>query len=372
MSQSSEYLQSKLQERKDLGLLRSLQHTSHLVDFASNDYLGLAQNNLIHLNASAYNSTGATGSRLISGNSFEAEHAEKSLAYFFGFESGLIFNSGYHANIGLFSCIANKEDVFVSDELVHASIIDGMRLSHAKRYKFKHNSCIDLDECLSRFRKQHAAKIFVVVESVYSMDGDIAPLKEMIEICIKHQADLIVDEAHAGGIFGEYGKGFVAHEQLQDKVFACVYTFGKAYGLHGAMVTGNAILKDYLINFSRPFIYSTALPPHSYEQIESIVCKEHATERKMLLENIEYFNHKKNELPQFNFLKSNTQIQALIIGNNELSKEVSNKLNHAGIFCKAILSPTVATGTERLRICLHAYNTKTEIDLLFNLIQKEL
>jgi 8-amino-7-oxononanoate synthase len=371
MSDSEKYFLGKLQERKANGLYRSLQVVQQLTDFASNDYLGLSKNSISFQEQNRSNS-GATGSRLISGNSIEAENAEKKIASLFKFESALIFNSGYCANVGLLSCIANRDDIFIADELVHASMIDGMRLSHAKRFKFKHNSIIDLEDCLQKARKISSTRVIVVIESIYSMDGDIAPVKEILKVCEKFQAELIVDEAHAAGVFGDEGKGIVYQENLQEQILACVYTFGKAYGLHGAMVAGSKALKEFLINFSRPFIYSTALPPFAYHDIEKTVSIDHTSSQILLWENIAYFNLKKSQITHLEFINSKTQIQALILGSNQKARLLSQKLFNAGIYCKAILAPTVPEGSERLRICLHAYNTQKEIDQLFQIIQEEL
>ncbi|HCW08412.1 MAG TPA: 8-amino-7-oxononanoate synthase, partial [Cytophagales bacterium] len=198
--------------------------TDGKIDFASNDYLGFAQHPELTVHGNPSLKSGATGSRLISGNSMEAEEAEKTIARFHRAEAALIFNSGYAANVGLCSCIASKDDTFISDELIHASMIDGIRMSFASKLKFKHN---DVDDLENKLTKATGNK-FVAIESLYSMDGDEAPLKKIIEVCEKHSAQLIVDEAHAVGVFGAHGEGLVNHYQLEDKVFACVYTFGKA------------------------------------------------------------------------------------------------------------------------------------------------
>ena len=181
------------------------------------------------------------------------------LADFHKAESGLIFNSGYDANLGLFSCIAKKEDTLICDELIHASIIDGCRLSYANRFRFAHNDVEDLEDKLRRSK----GNIFVAVESVYSMDGDMAPLKEIAAVCKKYNASLIVDEAHATGLFGDQGRGLVSQHGLEQEVFARVHTFGKALGCHGAVILGSETLRNYLVNFARSFIFTTALPVHS-------------------------------------------------------------------------------------------------------------
>ncbi len=352
-------LQEKLNDRIQHGLYRKLNVYEDKIDFCSNDYLGfskiLSSENAQHI----YIQNGATGSRLISGNSFLAEQTEQLIADFHGKESALIFNSGYSANLGLLSCLAQKGDTYIVDEYIHASIMDGARLSYANKYKFKHNNVVDLEKKLATAQ----GKKFVVVESIYSMDGDEAPLEAIVNVCEKYQAYLIVDEAHATGLYGPKGEGIVAANNLQDKVYAIIYTFGKALGLHGAAIVCNQILKEYLINFSRPFIYTTALPPSLYIQLQKAYQLLPQLDRKILFDLIYYF---KQQLSQttFKFIESQSQIQGLIVGNSKQAHELSNYLLQKGIYAKSIVSPTVAIGSERLRICLHMFNTKTDIDLL--------
>lgn len=355
-------LQEKLNTRKKVNLFRSLSVNENKIDFSSNDYLGFSKLTELKLFVNSEIATGATGSRLISGNSMEAENAEKAIATFHGFEAALIFNCGYMANVGLFSCIANKGDTYIVDEYIHASIIDGVRLSFANKYNFKHNNLTDLEQKL----KQATGNKFVVVESIYSMDGDEAPLQQITELCEQYQALLIVDEAHAIGIWGNNGEGLVCKYQLQNKVFACIYTFGKALGLHGAAITGSETLRNYLINFSRAFIYSTALPPHSYEQIQFAYQLLPKTERENLFQNITYFRNSIPKIKNYPFVESNSQIQGIIIGENTKARLLAEHIYAKGIYAKAILSPTVPVGSERIRICLHTFNTFEEIDLLMD------
>jgi 8-amino-7-oxononanoate synthase len=360
------FLKERLEERRENGLLRTLVAYDDKIDFCSNDYLGFARLPALREPTHEHMLAGATGSRLISGNSREAVVAERAVAAFHGAEAALIFNSGYVANVGLLSAIAVKGDTFVLDEYVHASIIDGVRLSPAERFRFKHNDLSSLEQKLSVAKGNR----FVVVESLYSMDGDEAPLVEIAEICRRHGALLIVDEAHAVGVWGEYGQGLVCKHGLQDQVFACVYTFGKALGLHGAAVTGSATLVDYLVNFARPFIYSTALPPHAYAQITAAYAMLPSADRETLFALIRHFQASATAHPHLHFLPSHTQIQGIVIGDNAKAKALSLHLLAQGFYAKAILSPTVPAGTERLRICLHAYNTAAEIDQLFAAINQ--
>jgi 8-amino-7-oxononanoate synthase len=360
-----EHLQQKLNDRISNSLYRSLIVAHNKIDFCSNDYLGFAKK-FAESNFS-YSNAGATGSRLISGNSAQAELAEQCVAKYHQTEAALIFNSGYAANVGLFSCIAGKDDVFIYDEYIHASVHDGMRLSLANKHKFKHNDVADLE---NKLRLNNAQNKFVAIESIYSMDGDEAPLIEIVEVCKKYNALLIVDEAHAIGIIGNKGEGLVAANKLQDDVFAAVYTFGKALGLHGAAVAGSNVLKNYLINFSRSFIYSTALPPIAYSHIAKAYSMLLKANRETLFFNIHYFKQALKSLPHLKSLPSNSAIQSIIIGDNKKAKSLSENLFNNGLFAKAILSPTVPVGTERIRVCIHSFNTTNEIDLLINLLKQ--
>ncbi|HTB51286.1 MAG TPA: pyridoxal phosphate-dependent aminotransferase family protein [Ferruginibacter sp.] len=359
-------LQDQLDERKANGLLRSLVSYNDKIDFSSNDYLGFAK--LPQLKSSSELPSGATGSRLITGNPAIAEETEKLIANFHSTKAALIFNSGYCANVGLFSCIAQKGDTIITDEFIHASIIDGARLSNANRHKFKHNDIADLEKKLL----QAQGKKIVAVESIYSMDGDEAPLKDIVALCKKYNAILIVDEAHAVGIFGEKGEGLVCTYHLQKDVYACIYTFGKALGLHGAVITGSETLRDYLINHARSFIYTTALPPHTYVQIQQAYQLLPTANRKALFALIDQYTTAIKKIKNISFIESHSAIQTIIIGENNKAKALANHLTGKGFFAKAILSPTVPAGTERLRICLHAFNTKEQIDLLLNEVEANL
>ena len=238
-----------LQKRKDQSLFRSLRTANSLIDFCSNDYLGFARSQNLEeriqqetnkLVADGLHLIGATGSRLLAGNYAYTESLEQSIAAFHKTEAGLIFNSGYDANVGVLASIPQKGDYLITDELIHASMIDGARLSYATRYKFAHNNIDDLEKKIKNCLSQAAdARIFVAVESVYSMDGDTAHLAEIAQICEQYKALLIVDEAHATGVFGKNGWGLVNELNLEKQVFARIVTFGKALGCHGAVVLGS-------------------------------------------------------------------------------------------------------------------------------------
>lgn len=359
--------QKALEERKEQHLLRTLPLLPEGIDFYSNDYLGLAQSQSLSLaieeecrNAPKLN--GATGSRLLSGNNEYAEQVEQEIAEFHKTESALVYASGYMANLGLISSLALKDTTLICDELMHASLIDGVRLGHAKKVKFKHNDLHDFTDKL----KKAEGQVIVLVESIYSMDGDICPIEELSELCTKHDALLIVDEAHAFGVSGENGEGLVQSLNLQNQVFARVITYGKAPGIHGAAVVGPSWLKEYQVNFSRSMIFSTAPSNHHFASIAAIYnhlskCK---PDRNQLKENIEYFVEKRGDVGG-HWLDSETQIQSLIVPGNKEVIDLAEKLKEAGINALPIRRPSVAEGSERIRFCLHSYNTKEEIDLLF-------
>lgn len=332
-----------------------------MVDFCSNDYLGLART----LKQYAFEplNTGSGGSRLLAGNYALIEEAECAIAAFHEAESGLMFNSGYDANLGLLSCIGQRGDTYIYDQLSHASLRDGIRLSHAQAYAFKHNDLNDLELLL----KKAGGSVYVITESVFSMDGDMAPLKEMADICDRYEASLVVDEAHATGIIGSKGEGLVQMLGLQDRCFARIHTFGKAVGCHGAIILGPKLLRNYLINFSRPFIYTTAMPPsavahilEAYRRFPGMVA-----ERQHLQQLVELF---KQLGSSFSLTPSNTPIQGLIVPGNEQVMAVAAALQTAGFDVRPIRYPTVPSGSERLRVVLHSYNSNLEVQGLTNIL----
>jgi 8-amino-7-oxononanoate synthase len=315
---------------------------------------------------------GATGSRLISGNHPIASETEDRLAKFHGAEAGLIYNSGYTANLGLITSVVTRNDVIIHDEFIHASIIDGIRLSGALRYKFRHNDLNSLQQILTEARKaqKEPSNVFVIVESLYSMDGDIAPLQAVSDYCQTANAYLIVDEAHAIGVKGDMGKGVVCELGLEANTFARVVTFGKAIGLHGAIVLGSATLIKVLINYSRSFIYTTALPPAAYQLIQhhyTLLSNERIT---VLNERIQYFKKKAETWSQLNWKLNDSPIQLLLLGGSEEIKSLAKYLQQNNFAVKAILSPTVKKGNERIRFSIHSFNTEEQIDELFRKIEE--
>jgi 8-amino-7-oxononanoate synthase len=369
MQQLPKALQDKIAQREEANSLRKLSMPNSLVDFSSNDYLGFSRSAEIAeeahqiLQQKGIAGNGATGSRLISGNHKLYADAEDIIANFHSIESALIFNSGYDANVGLFSSVPQKGDVVLYDEYIHASIRDGLRLSNASAYKFPHNDLNALQTLLKRFRERSATKeIYVATESVFSMDGDSPNLTDMVNLCEEYNALLIVDEAHALGVTG-HGRGMVQEQGLNDKVFAQVMTFGKALGCHGAAVLGSAQLKQYLINFARSFIYTTGLPPHSVATILAAYShlQNEVEAKNKLKSNIHFFKNEIKRLCLDCFVDSDSAIHCAIVPGNETVKTIAATLQGQGYDVKAILSPTVPEGQERLRFCLHSYNTAEEI-----------
>jgi 8-amino-7-oxononanoate synthase len=348
-----QFLTRKLQDRANTNSLRTLSHGVAFSDFCSNDYLGIVKNGLIENAISEVNySHGSTGSRLLTGNYSLIEETEDQIARFHDAPAALIFNSGYDANFGLLSCIAQKDDLIIYDKLSHASIRDGIRQSFADSLSFSHNDLNSLDEKL----KKRKGNCFVVTESVFSMDGDRAPLSEMVELCERYGAHLIVDEAHATGVIGESGEGAVQSEGLQKRCFARVHTFGKAVGCHGAAILGSINLRNYLINFCRPFIYSTSPPPALIAAIRAayLIFPDLKKERTELAQMINCFN-------QPGFKKSDTPIQCFIVPGNERARTLAKKLMEHHLDARPIMYPTVPLGEERLRITLHSFNSIEEI-----------
>lgn len=363
-------MENALAERQAAQALRQLPQNGGLIDFYSNDYLGLASHPkvkaAIQKSLEEPQPLGATGSRLISGNRPELEAFERFLAHFHRSEKALLFNSGYAANQGLLSCMADRHDTILYDQLIHASLREGLKLSLATHYSFRHNDLQHLAQKLALAKGQ----IFVVVESVYSMDGDEAPLREMVELCAQYNAALIVDEAHATGVLGPAGRGLVAELSLEEQVWARIYTFGKALGGHGAVVCGAAYLIDFLINFSKPFIYTTALPWHGLAGVQAAYGEMgNGLALAQLQENIRFFVEQIPESLRPHFIASRSAIQSMLWPGNEAVRALAGRLRERGLGVWPILHPTVPKGQERLRICLHSFNTEEQMERLLEVLE---
>lgn len=356
-------LSHKLLQRTTNNSLRTLGKNNFLVDFSSNDYLGFSKSERIFNKSHQYLTNnkvnGATGSRLLSGNHELYSKTEKQLTKIHNVEAALIFNSGYDANIGFFSSVPQRGDVILYDELIHASIRDGIQLSNAKSFKFKHNDINDLEEKIIRYTQVNDSEIYVVTESVFSMDGDSPDLTTMVNIIRKYpDVHIIIDEAHALGVFNY---GLVQQLQLENSVFARIVTFGKGMGCHGAAVLGSSKLHQFLVNFARSFIYTTGLPPHSLTTITCAYEELKTSESiRKLHENIHHFVAETKRL-DLSFIESKSAIHCCVISGNQRVKNIAHQLQQKGFDVKPILSPTVAQNHERLRFCLHSYNSKEEI-----------
>ena len=373
-----EKLHKKLQNRIDNNSLRTLSPQRNLIDFASNDYLGFSRNSEIHYASNAFlekqqsHANGSTGSRLLSGNHDLYNQAETLISEYHQGEASLIFNSGYDANVGFFSSVPQRDDIVLYDELAHASIRDGIKLGNAKAFKFEHNDFEHLEKQILK-HKVPACDIYIVTESVFSMDGDSPDLTSLVELAEKHQCYLIIDEAHALGVFGENGSGMVQNLNLQNRVFARIMTYGKGLGCHGATIIGSVHLRNYLINFARSFIYTTALPPHA---IATIICSYNFLKvtpdlQQQLQDNISHFSQEKSRLGlKPIFVRSKSAVQSAIIPGNESVRAFANALQKQGFDVKGILSPTVPEGQERLRFCIHSFNTKEEITAVLKSLEE--
>lgn len=360
-----------LNRRKTQKAFRTVSKLSHLIDFCSNDYLSLARSNELQKevkNQYVHPLSGSTGSRLLSGHYDLLDTLEHKLAQFHQGETALIFNSGYNANLGIISTVPRRSDLILYDELIHASIHDGIRLSPAESCSFLHNNAKELERLLTSNTHKN---IFVIVESIYSMDGDVAPLVALQKLCKKYQANLIVDEAHSTGIYGPNGAGLCVELGIAKEVFARIHTFGKAIGTHGAAILGSQLLKDYLINYARSLIYTTAPSPHT---MQSTLVAYQFLDRKgteyieQLRERILYFQECIAQQNKYTYIHSNSPIQSIIVPGNEAVTTLSDSLQKQGFDVRPIRTPTVPVGKERIRICLHRHNSLQEIEHLIRAI----
>lgn len=335
------------------------------IDLSSNDYLGLAHDS--RLKAAVAESVarakrvGGTGSRLLSGNAREWEDLEAQFAEFAGTEAALYFGSGYAANIGLLSSLLRPADVVFSDERNHASLIDGLRLSGATKVIFPHRDMASIENALRQHADGAGARM-IVTESVFSMEGDVAPLKEMLRIANAHRAALVVDEAHATGVCGPQGRGVAAELGIEREALAIVHTCGKALASAGAFVCGGRALKDFLINRARTFIFSTAMPPYFAVQIRAALELARAAdaERAHLREIAEELRASLTHAG-LHCGASSTHILPVILGGNEAALHVATELQRAGFAAKAIRPPTVPPGTARIRISLTSRITTEQV-----------
>ena len=344
--------------------LRSLEIPSG-INFCSNDYLGLAtdprlRQSVIESVTSA-TQVGATGSRLLSGNSREWQELEIEFADFAGTESAIYFGSGYAANVGLLGSIVQPGDVVFSDALNHASLIDGIRLSGARKIIYPHCDLQFLERALLDNSSTAGAKI-IVTESIFSMEGDIAPIEHLVGLAKHYGAELIVDEAHALGVCGPQGRGIAAEMKCEREVLATVYPCGKALASAGAFVCCSAALKEFLVNRARTFLFSTAMPPYIAGQIHAALAIARAEDsRRTYLQEMSAALRQALCAAGLNFGLSSTQIVPVIFGANDAALHVAARLQAADFAVRAIRPPTVPPGTARIRFSLTSQITVEDI-----------
>ncbi len=378
LKKTIEGIEKFLEKRKKEGLLRTLQPISYLnqgriyfnekeyIDFASNDYLGLSGHPKLKEEAKKAideYGTSSSASRLMSGNLRLHHQLEERIAQFKNKEAALVFNSGYQANVGILSSLYARGDSIFSDRFNHASIVDGIMLSGAKVFRFRHNDMNHLEDLLKKERGGYY-KALIITETVFSMDGDKPPLKDLVCLKEKYNCHIMVDEAHATGIFGRQGAGVVEEEGLQERVDFIMGTFSKALGGFGAYIATSKKAVEYLINTCRSFIYSTALPPGVIaSNIASLeLVKAEPYRREMLLESANYL---RQELRRKGFwIKGSSQIVPIVIGENLETVEFAERLQENGYWVLPIRPPTVPQGEARLRLSLTFYHSKEIIQRL--------
>jgi 8-amino-7-oxononanoate synthase len=397
-------LSTALAKRKQQLTIRQLTtKPASSVDFSSNDFLSLASSQELRAaflkelesDPALLNNLGSGGSRLLDGNSTYAERLENDIAHFHGAETGLLCNSGYDANAGLFSCLPQPEDVVVYDEFIHASVHDGMRMSRARKLlQFTHNEPAALrrvlEECISEDEAIRAGRrnVFIAVEAVYSMDGDVAPLKEFVAVIKKTlpkgNGHLIVDEAHSNGIFGSNGRGLVCELGLEKEVTVRLHTFGKALACNGGILLCSPLIRQYLVNYARPMIYTTFMSYPALAAIRASYSFLMGGKTVALARNLQMLiralHERLLEMQESLQLQSNathllqcpqrcpdTPIFSIL---SSEPKTLAAHCQKNGFVVRGILPPTVPEGTERIRVCLHAGNTVEQIDALVGTIRK--
>jgi 8-amino-7-oxononanoate synthase len=360
-------LQAGLRELESRSQRRTLVEITG-VNLCSNDYLGLADNPALKQAAIdavvKADRIGGTGSRLLSGHAALWTELEEEFAAFAGSEAALYFGSGYAANIGLLTSLAGKNDVIFSDALNHASIIDGIRLSGARKIIYSHRDLNALESSLKE-NQSKPGRTLLVSEMVFSMDGDVAPLDAIVVLAEKYGASVIVDEAHATAVHGPGGRGIAAQFLAEGRVIATMHTCGKALASAGAFVCGSAVLREHLINHARTFIFSTAMPPYMAEQIRAALrlAAEMDTERAELYARSQDFA-KSLQRDGWESLGTTTQIVPAVIGANDAAVAAAEFLQHAGFAVRAIRPPTVPPGTARLRFSVTHKISAAELERL--------
>jgi 8-amino-7-oxononanoate synthase len=380
---NTNFLQKDLQDLESSGMYRTLKTLNspqgreiilegkRVLNFCSNDYLGLA--NDARIKRAAFETIeeygfGSGASRLVCGNMSSHEKLEADLALFKDTESTLLFSSGYMANTGIIPALMDRHSVVLSDKLNHASIIDGIILSRARLLRYPHANMQALQEILENLPTTQ--RKLIVTDTVFSMDGDRAPLKEIVDLARRYEAMIMVDEAHAFGVLGRHGSGLVEELSLEGQVDIQMGTLSKAAGCFGAYACGTRVLRDYLINKSRSFIYSTAMPPLLAEASRTAlqIIREGSQLRRKLQENADYLR-RELEVRGFDTMNSSTPIIPILVKDPLKAVAMSKLLLEQGIFVQAIRPPTVPMGTARLRLTVMATHTQEDLDHLLNALR---
>lgn len=370
------YLQDSVQELKDQGVYRKLPvlegpnqaeimlNGQKVINLSSNNYLGLANHPRLKkaaIEAVEKYGVGSGAVRPIIGNMDIHEELEVLLAKFKKEEAVMVFQSGFNCNAGVIQAITNKGDLIISDALNHASIIDGVKLSKADKAVFKHSDMEDLERVLKEKRKDYNT-VLIITDGVFSMDGDIAKLPEIVELAEKYDALTYVDDAHGSGVLGEGGRGTVDHFNLHGRVDFTIGTLSKAIGVIGGYVAGRQVMKEWLLHRGRPFLFSTSLPPAAVGAIiEALNVLMESTElSERLWDNAKFFKEKLGKLG-YNTGESETPITPVIIGEESKTVEFSKRLMEAGVFASPIVFPTVPKGTGRVRCMVTAGHTEEQL-----------
>jgi glycine C-acetyltransferase len=379
------YLENQVEELKKDGVYRKLPinygpcanvidlNHAEVVNLSSNNYLGLAGHKRVKkaaINAVKKFGAGTGSVRTIVGNMSILEELEELLAEFKREEAVTCFQSGLNCNIGAIQAIVNKGDIIISDELNHASIIDGVRLSRADKAVYKHSDMEDLERVLKEKRKEYNTCL-IITDGVFSMDGDLAKLPEIVELAKKYDCLTYVDDAHGSGVLGESGRGTVDHFKLHGEVDFIIGTLSKAIGVIGGYVASKKIVKEWLLHRARPLLFSTALPPAAIgatiESVKMLMESEEYTDK--LWDNARYFKEKMKALG-FDIGHSETPITPVMVGNEAKTMEFSKTLLANGVFVSGIVFPTVPKGTGRLRCMISAMHTKDDLDFAIKVFEK--
>jgi len=379
------YLKEEIDVLKNAGTFRKLSTLQgangpvvmldgkEVINMSSNNYLGLATNEEMKkaaIEAVEKYGVGSGAVRTIIGNMDIHEELEEKLAEFKREEAAMVFQSGFNCNAGAIQAITSKGDLIVSDSLNHASIIDGVRLSRADKAVFQHSDMEDLEKVLKEKRENYK-NCLIITDGVFSMDGDLAKLPEIVELAEKYNAMTYVDDAHGSGVLGENGRGTIDHFNLHGRIDFSIGTLSKAIGVIGGYVAGSKVMKEWLINRGRPILFSTSLPPAAIaaatKSVELLMESSEYTDR--LWDNAKFFKEKLGKLG-FNTGKSETPITPVIIGDEAKSLEFSQKLFDNGVFVSPIIFPTVAKGTGRVRCMISAAHSKENLSKAVDVFEK--